>query len=373
MPLPTPQKGEEQNDFISRCIRFVKKEDPQTPNNQATAMCFTQWRKNKEMSKHEKLGRIEFSIPIQESLVQEITTQGTKEFFINGIAINATTTRNGITYIAEELAKSASTLKNKPILKDHINSVDHIVGRTTENTYFDSTNNNIKFEAKIMDEEIKQKIKDGRITSVSVGATVEDLQKIEATESIPEQIVAKGIDFVELSLVAVPADPNAGIAQALQEMYERQNTEKTSPFSIVTSPQIKTLTEETTTNTQEKPAQEQSQNQKTIKEESLMAEEKAELQMLKEENAKLQVEIEKIKLERLQQEKDVLLKEQEKTKEAKKEVIIQDKTQGEVTSEAETKITEKYIVSHSDTGMGIALTASYDGYGDLKRLRRSVD
>jgi hypothetical protein len=34
MPLPTPEKEEKKNEFISRCISFVRKEDPSTPTNQ---------------------------------------------------------------------------------------------------------------------------------------------------------------------------------------------------------------------------------------------------------------------------------------------------------------------------------------------------
>jgi hypothetical protein len=44
MPLPRPNKGEQQSDFVSRCIGFVKGEGPDTPNEQAAAMCYQKWR-----------------------------------------------------------------------------------------------------------------------------------------------------------------------------------------------------------------------------------------------------------------------------------------------------------------------------------------
>ena len=47
MPLPKPRTGEKQNDFIGRCIRFVKKDKPETPNDQAVAICFDTWRRAK--------------------------------------------------------------------------------------------------------------------------------------------------------------------------------------------------------------------------------------------------------------------------------------------------------------------------------------
>lgn len=45
MPLPKPNPGEERDKFVSRCISFVKHEDPSTPQDQAIAMCFSQWRR----------------------------------------------------------------------------------------------------------------------------------------------------------------------------------------------------------------------------------------------------------------------------------------------------------------------------------------
>ena len=48
MPLPKPNSGEERDNFIGRCISFVKHEDPSTSQDQAVAMCFTQWRRNLE-------------------------------------------------------------------------------------------------------------------------------------------------------------------------------------------------------------------------------------------------------------------------------------------------------------------------------------
>lgn len=50
MPLPKPQPNEEKSKFISRCISFVVKEMPQ---NQAIAVCHSQWRR-KQLSKELK-------------------------------------------------------------------------------------------------------------------------------------------------------------------------------------------------------------------------------------------------------------------------------------------------------------------------------
>jgi len=168
---------------------------------------------NEKVSKKEKLDDwrlLEFFVPITEK-----TSIG-KDFFIRGVAINETTTRNGIRYIAKELEKAAPSFRSKPILLDHENTVKSIVGRTTENVNFDSMKKGITFEAKIMDKGIREMINDGRITDVSIGAKVNDL-----VENKDEGFMtAEGIEGLEISLVAVPGDPGANIASAMQESFK---------------------------------------------------------------------------------------------------------------------------------------------------------
>jgi len=117
--------------------------------------------------------------------------------------------RNNVAFTGEELAKSAATLKDKPILKDHDAKVDSIVGRTTNNVLFDSVSKNIKFEARIEDKSMINKIQKGLIKHVSVGAFVNEDSTFDEETGVE---TIKGIDFVELSLVAIPADPDAGMS-----------------------------------------------------------------------------------------------------------------------------------------------------------------
>lgn len=44
MPLPTPQPGETQSHFISRCISFETEASPGRDPKQIQAMCFQKWR-----------------------------------------------------------------------------------------------------------------------------------------------------------------------------------------------------------------------------------------------------------------------------------------------------------------------------------------
>lgn len=148
---------------------------------------------------------IEFCAPIKEFHNAE-----SQDFFVEGVAINETTTRNGITYVAAELEKSFHSLIGKPMLKDHNNSVDSIVGRVKEAGF---ENKAIKFKAQVMDKAMQEMIRDGRVQNVSIGAKVDALDEKEG------QRVAKGLEFLELSFVAVPGDPGATLTQALEEAF----------------------------------------------------------------------------------------------------------------------------------------------------------
>lgn len=46
MPIPKPNKGEKQNDYMGRCITLLKDEGKFTDNKQRVAICFSQWRDN---------------------------------------------------------------------------------------------------------------------------------------------------------------------------------------------------------------------------------------------------------------------------------------------------------------------------------------
>lgn len=63
MPLPTPNSGESQGDFISRCISF-EEDASDRPYEQIQAMCFTQWRRAKgtKASEGEDMPDLKFAL-----------------------------------------------------------------------------------------------------------------------------------------------------------------------------------------------------------------------------------------------------------------------------------------------------------------------
>jgi len=155
--------------------------------------------------------KLNFEVPI----TQNINSEG--KFLIEGTAINAGTTRNGTIFIEEELSKSAKTLRNKPVLKDHNGSVDSIVGRTTNKVSYNVSEKKIDFQAFIVDEKAQSLITQGLLNTVSVGAMVDDYEEHDdGTYTI------HGIDFMELSLTPVPADKGATFGMAIAESIKKR-------------------------------------------------------------------------------------------------------------------------------------------------------
>lgn len=48
MPLPTPNNGEEKNDFISRCTSEISDMGEFNDNKQRVAVCYSQWKRANE-------------------------------------------------------------------------------------------------------------------------------------------------------------------------------------------------------------------------------------------------------------------------------------------------------------------------------------
>lgn len=173
----------------------------------------------------------QFLAELGQAYIQEGITK------ILGKAITTGTTRNNVTYEEAELQQAAKTLEGKPLLKNHTNDVDAIVGVVTSSNY-DDKQKAVFFTADIIDEAIAQKAKKGLLKSVSVGAHVKSMEK-HGDVQIP-----RGIEFVELSLIPVPSDPHAefSIAHSLQEALQhtftsevpvyKKNEQKTRPQQL---------------------------------------------------------------------------------------------------------------------------------------------
>lgn len=216
---------------------------------------------------------IEYNVPI----ISRAEIDG--DFTIEGIAINETITDNNHKFLGEELRASASTLVGVPLLKDHNNSVDAIVGRV-KSASFNEINKNIPFRAIIKDPSMISKVRDGLINSVSVGAHV-DPDDIEEDED--GSIIPRGIVFKELSLVAVGADSGATFDIALNNAYKGfkekseptasgelniTHTSKSKDNSITTERGSMNMTEEESSKESEGEESQESETKEETKEET---------------------------------------------------------------------------------------------------------
>ena len=143
---------------------------------------------------------------------------------IEGFAVHVGTF-NHITLQKEELDKSVASIVGQPILKNHDNNVDVVIGKITEaHCEVDPKCGEyaIKYKAIIdeQEEDLIRKMKLDFVSSVSVGFRCDHVCSICGGDVFTcdhwfwddgFQILAKNIDFHELSIVAVPADADATV------------------------------------------------------------------------------------------------------------------------------------------------------------------
>ena len=153
---------------------------------------------------------------VTEFAAQESADDKDKDIItINGKAVYENISLNRVKYEAKELEKAAPTLINKPLMTDHVNSVNNVIGKVTA-AWYDAAQKAVMFTAevykKLLDEKLLTRILKGLVNKVSIGA---DVAKV-AYKKIGEDLIriVKGITFVELSLVAVPGNSDADFTKA---------------------------------------------------------------------------------------------------------------------------------------------------------------
>lgn len=129
---------------------------------------------------------------------------------IKGIAIRPGVSRNGITYGKEELDKFSLTMKGKPILIDHQSGdISKNVGLLQKSV---SSNGVVNYEGWVKEHSsgLFERIQDGRLKNVSIGAAVERI-----VEDDKGNLIAEGMECMELSIVSCPGVKGTSLQQAL--------------------------------------------------------------------------------------------------------------------------------------------------------------
>ena len=135
---------------------------------------------------------------------------------ISGVAVRAGVSRNNIKYLPEELKSFAPTLSNRPILKDHDARVDNSIGLVTK-AFSNNGGEAVNYSGWIKEDGtgVTEKIKDGRIKEVSIGAMATRLVK-ESDDS--DILIAQGLIGLELSLTPTPGVMGTSITHTLENL-----------------------------------------------------------------------------------------------------------------------------------------------------------
>jgi hypothetical protein len=139
-----------------------------------------------------------------------------KPLRIRGIAMTTGISRNLNIYTADELHSFSDKLNGAPVYIEHV-SVPNAIGKVTKT---DWDGHSLWYEAEIYDNETAEKIRQGLVRHVSVGADYEAVDIVDGK-------VPHGLHNAELSLVAVPGIPETNV-QVLEKLQENQFQDKLS-------------------------------------------------------------------------------------------------------------------------------------------------
>jgi len=127
---------------------------------------------------------------------------GEKKINISGIAVREGISKNGRKYTAIELNKFAPTMIGRPILKDHYGATDNIIGKITHAESIDG-GKLVRYEGWVKEDgtNIIDKILDGRVSEVSIGAFSKRVVKDKEDENV---LIPIDMEAMELSTTPVP-------------------------------------------------------------------------------------------------------------------------------------------------------------------------
>lgn len=230
------------------------------------------------------------SFPISEKVVEQVITEakaktksgGSKKLVVSIAAIHEGITKNFTNYPKEELELSVSTWTspyNKPIVVDHGRStgffgreypVEDILGRIVNVTMGEHAGKAaLIFTTHITDPSAVERIKDGRYSTVSIGAKIKSAKcsvcendwakgkycdhergrwyKEDEEDEKSKAILCTwdlgGLEGIELSFVTMPADQSAGVLSA-RESVGNESDEASASFFYVDDEAIEQVTDE---------------------------------------------------------------------------------------------------------------------------------
>jgi len=132
---------------------------------------------------------------------------------IRGVLAIPRVSLNGYLYLPEELENAVKKANEVPIYLEHV-SANNAVG--VAKLIWNPEKMRVEFEGEVFDEEVEKAIRAGAIKHVSLGADYDILDFFDSY-SVP-----RGLEFRELSLVAIPGIPEANleVVESAQKEFE---------------------------------------------------------------------------------------------------------------------------------------------------------
>ena len=126
--MPTPNAGESEKDFVSRCIPYIIKEGTTKDPSQAAAICHGIWRKkHKGQNMTERvLLHLCADLKTESVLLNEAGDMDVK--VDRSTILVGDGTYNGIFFPTDEVKRATLGFDKQPINLDHSDLVENIVG-----------------------------------------------------------------------------------------------------------------------------------------------------------------------------------------------------------------------------------------------------
>ena len=145
--------------------------------------------------------------------------------YITGVAVREGVSRNDRRYIAKELLKFTETMRGRPIMKDHSATTDNIIGKVTEGITNDG-GKTILYKGWVKGQDVIEKLRDGRLSEVSIGAFSKRLVRDPENENY---IIPIDMEMMELSVTPIPGVRGTSITMPKETAKSPQNTAFKAP------------------------------------------------------------------------------------------------------------------------------------------------
>jgi len=164
-----------------------------------------------------------------------------KDFFIIGYASTPTVDRQDEIITAQALKAAESDLlkpQNSTLFLNH--NYDKPIGKITEVKY---TESGLLIKVLISETEpkIRKQIEEGLWTSFSIGGIIKEIEQVHDKELNRDIVKITSIELVEVSLVGVPANPEANLISVLSKSLTNMKINRKELFEKTCIPSLKDL------------------------------------------------------------------------------------------------------------------------------------